>query len=230
MRTITPICILALSVFIWGMPAHAADRPTATVTLKELAAQPAADSGIAAPPAEALPRPQHKPQPLKLSSIEPAAGDAPIRLTPDRAQTLQLEKDAVSVVVTNPAHANVLLDTPRTLIIMPRTPGTTSFTVLDAKGAPVLQKTIIVATSTDASYVRIRRMCSQNDPTCVPAAYFYCPDGCYEVQPVAPVSGDMSLPPPTGNGPASSGAPDTGNMQINQSPVQIQTGPDGVVP
>jgi hypothetical protein len=231
MKTVTPLCALALSVFIWGMPAYAADRPEATVTLKELAAEPA-DSGIAAIPAAELPRPQHKPAApatLKLSSIEPAAGDAPIRLTPDRAQTLQLDKDAVSVVVTNPAHANVLLDTPRTLVIMPRTPGTTSFTVLDAKGTPILQKTIIVATSADTNYVRIRRMCGQNDPTCVPAAYYYCPDGCYEVQTVPPVAGDMNLPPATGNGPAAS-APNASNMQIDQSPVQVQVGPDGVVP
>lgn len=187
-----------------------------------------------APPPVALPKPQHKPaQTFKIAPapemVEPSAGgaDEPLRLTPDRAQTLQLDKDAVSVVVTNPTHASVLLDTPRTLVIMPRTPGSTSFTVLDGKGGIVLQKTVIVATAGDANYVRIRRMCGPNDTTCVPAAYFYCPDGCYEVQPVQPVQGEVNLPPATGGGGNSGGGSgiDTDNMQIEQSPVQIQTGP-----
>lgn len=194
---------------IWGMPAFAAEKPKATP----------ADSGIAVPQ---LPQ-----------SIEPAAGaaDAPLRMTPDRAQTLQLDKDAVSVVVTNPAHASVLLDSPRTLVIMPRTPGSTSFTVLDGKGGIILQKTVIVATTGEANYVRIRRMCGPSDSSCVPASYFYCPDGCYEVQPVQPIHGEVNLPPPTGGG-ASRGGVNDPDMQIEQSPVQIQTvpGPGGVTP
>lgn len=230
MKINSSFCVLALVLMIWGIPAYAADK----------AAQATVDSGIPAiagsdlaPPPSALPKPMHKPPTtFKVAPapqlIEPSAGgaDAPLRLTPDRAQTLQLDKDAVSVVVTNPTHASVLLDTPRTLIIMPRTPGSTSFTVLDGKGGIVLQKSIIVATAAEANYVRIRRMCGPNDNTCVPAAYYYCPDGCYEVQPVAPVQGEVNLPPPTGGGSSGGGSGiDTTDMQINQSPVQIQTGP-----
>ncbi|MEZ0223135.1 MAG: pilus assembly protein N-terminal domain-containing protein [Alphaproteobacteria bacterium] len=221
------------------MPAYAADTtPSAATT--------AVDSGIAATAAVSdipgtglapqetaeLPKPLPKPPTtFKIAPqpelVEPSAGtaDAPLRLTPDRAQTLQLDKDAVSVIVTNPVHASVLLDTPRTLVIMPRTPGSTSFTVLDGKGGIVLQKTVIVAASAEANYVRIRRMCAPNDNTCTPAAYYYCPDGCYEVQPVQPLAGEVNMPPPTGGGRSSSGAVDGSGVQIEQSPVQIQTGP-----
>jgi hypothetical protein len=240
MKTRAPFWLLALSLFIWGMPAYAADTPATTGPLESVMAATVADSGIKgsemAPPPAALvaelPKPLHKPaQTFKIAPqpqlIEPSAGgaDVPLRLTPDRAQTLQLDQDAVSVVVTNPTHASVLLDTPRTLVIMPRTPGSTSFTVLDGKGGIVLQKTVIVATGAEPNYVRIRRMCSPNDTTCVPAAYYYCPDGCYEVQPVQPVQGEVNLPPATGGGNSGGSGINTDNMQIDQSPVQIQTGP-----
>jgi len=236
MQLRSSICLLALTLIIWGIsPVSAADRPATTGPLERLMAADSVQPPALTPQtATSLPHPLPKPATtFKIAPapemVEPSAGgpDAPLRLTPDRAQTLQLDQDAVSVVVTNPAHASVLLDTPRTLVIMPRTPGSTSFTVLDGKGGIVLQKTVIVATAAEANYVRIRRMCSPNDNTCVPAAYYYCPDGCYEVQPVQPVQGEVNLPPATGGGNSGGGGGgiNTDNMQIEQSPVQIQTGP-----
>jgi hypothetical protein len=235
MKISTPFCLLALTLIIWGMPVQAADKPAGIGTLERLMAADSVQPPALAPQTAASGLPQPLPKPATTFRIapapelvEPSAGgaDAPLRLTPDRAQTLQLDKDAVSVVVTNPVHASVLLDTPRTLIIMPRTPGSTSFTVLDGKGGIVLQKTVIVATAAESNYVRIRRMCGPNDNTCVPAAYYYCPDGCYEVQPVQPVQGEVNMPPPTGGGNSGGSGIDTSDMQINQSPVQIQQGPD----
>src|SRR5690606_19607384 len=67
-----------------------------------------------------------------------------IRLTLDETRLVRLERDAASVIVTNPAHAQVLLDSPRTLIVMPRLPGTTALHVLDPQGETVLQTNIII--------------------------------------------------------------------------------------
>jgi hypothetical protein len=69
------------------------------------------------------------------------------------------------------------------MIVMPRTPGTTPITVLNAKGEPILEKTVIVSATAKPQYVRIRRMCGQAGAggDCVPTSYFYCPDGCYEI-------------------------------------------------
>lgn len=114
-----------------------------------------------------------------------------IRLTTNRNEFVQLEQDASSVIVNNPAHASVMLDTPRLLIIVPHQPGVTSFTVLDQEGKTILQKDIIVS-NVEKKYVRVRRMCG-DDPSCRPDSYYYCPDGCYEVSTVQN-SGNNSAP------------------------------------
>lgn len=130
--------------------------------------------------------------PLTTAAAQPPQGrkTEDLRVTPDKTAMVRLNADAASVVVTNPAHAVVQLESPRLLVIMPREPGTTGLTVLDRNGKVILQKNIIVSAA-QPRYVRVRRACGQQDPACVPSAYFYCPDGCYEVTPVA---GDGTMP------------------------------------
>ncbi len=117
-----------------------------------------------------------------------------IRLTSDKNMLLRLSQDAASVIVNNPTQLAVMLDSPRLMILMPRTPGATSLTVLDAKGQIILRKSVIIS-NVQTQYVRIRRMCS-GDPDCRPSAYYYCPDGCYEISPTAPGSSGAIPPPP----------------------------------
>jgi len=105
-----------------------------------------------------------------------------IRLTPDRTKILRLRESAASVIVANPVHATVSLDSPRLLILMPREPGTTSFTVLNAEGKVLLERSIIVS-AVQPQYVRVRRVCG-NASDCEASNYYYCPDGCFEVTPV----------------------------------------------
>src|SRR5690606_8415587 len=71
--------------------------------------------------------------------------DGVLRLTLDKDVLIRLDQDAASVVVNNPEHAQVMLDSPRLLIVMPRQPGATSFSVLNAKGETILNKTVIVS-------------------------------------------------------------------------------------
>jgi hypothetical protein len=134
----------------------------------------------------------------------------PIRLTPDKTRVLRLEEDAASVVVTNPRHAAVVLDSARLLVIMPREPGTTAFTVLDRSGRTILERNIIV-TGAQQKYIRVRKSCSGNDANCAPSSYFYCPDGCYEVTPVDGDSGTPDVPEETG-------AAVVPNVEQNNSP------------
>lgn len=115
-----------------------------------------------------------------------------IRLTTNRNELIQLDQDASSVIVNNPAHASVMLDTPRLLIVVPHKPGATSFTVLDKNGKTILQKDLIVS-NVEKKYVRVRRMCG-NDPTCRPDSYYYCPDGCYEVTTMENGGGQSGAP------------------------------------
>lgn len=132
----------------------------------------------------------------------PVSGDSTaIRLTPDRTKVLRLRESAASVIVANPNHAAVTLDSPRLLILMPREPGTTSFTVLDAQGKILLERNIIVTSTAQPQYVRVRRVCGSNAQDCQPANYYYCPDGCFEVTPVAHENSN-NIPEVQGNAPA----------------------------
>ena len=120
-----------------------------------------------------------------------------IRLTPDRTEVVRLEQDAASVVVTNPAHAQVMLETPRLLLVMPRQPGSTSLFVLDKNGNSIFERDIIISGSTKP-YVRIRKSCNDSSSNCAADTYFYCPDGCYEVGTVAPSDSAPEVPPAAG--------------------------------
>lgn len=164
------------------------------------------------------------------------AADEPLRLSLDSTKVLKLERDAASVVVTNPANVRVLLDTPRLLLFMPRTPGSTSVMVLDAKGDTILEKTVIVDSGAKSKYVRIRRMCGQagTGPDCVPTSYFYCPDGCYEVNPVNPAADSGEIPAQGGGGTGTVGAFRGAQQSDLQAPPPTEAPPapsnDPVIP
>lgn len=153
--------------------------------------------------AEPSPFPPSQSQDQQTPSIEPSAGDSStaqppppdfnealaaaagdmddaVRLSPSKSEILHLEQDAASVIVSNPAHAAVMLDSPRVLIILPRAPGATSFTVLDRKGNTILEKKVIVSSGREP-FVRVRKICNNASGDCAASSYYYCPDGCYEV-------------------------------------------------
>ena len=110
-----------------------------------------------------------------------AGQDSVIRLSPDESKILRLEKDVVSVIVANPVHASILIDTPRLLVIIPRQPGSTSFRALDSNGFTIAEHNIVV-TGANKNHVRVRRSCgSDGDNDCQLESIYYCPDGCYNV-------------------------------------------------
>jgi hypothetical protein len=146
-----------------------------------------------------------------MASDTYAGNDGVIRLTPDRTHILRLKQDAASVIVANPEHASIVLDSPRLLVVMPRNPGATTFTVLNAAGETVTEKTVIVS-AVQQQYVRIRRICSSGDRSCVPVAYFYCPDSCYEVSSVRP--GNAQIPPMIASKTVSSSDDDEDNGKL----------------
>lgn len=103
-----------------------------------------------------------------------------VHVTPDKLEILRVEKDVVSVMVGNPAHLSVLLDTPRTLVLVPKEPGTTYFQALDANGEPVLERHVVVV-GPQKDYVRVRRACALGDDSCEAYSVFFCPDTCHEI-------------------------------------------------
>jgi hypothetical protein len=151
----------------------------------------------------------------------------PIILTSDQTRLLRLDRDAANVVVNNPAHASVAIDSPRLLIVTPHAPGATSMIVLDAAGRTILQRAIIVTNARDRGYVRVRRSCGGTDSACARETYSYCPqgEGCHEVTvvPTPPTAAAEPPPPQAAQGQAQTQA-------AGEAPPQAFIGPDEVCP
>ncbi len=118
-----------------------------------------------------------------------------LRLTPDKPQTIRLESDAVNVLIGNDTHLHIIPDTSRNLILMPRAPGTTYFTVLDSNGDVIMQRHVVVAPPKH-NYVRIRRACVYGQRDCQPYSMYYCPDICHEMAVPSATAKAEDLDPP----------------------------------
>lgn len=108
-----------------------------------------------------------------------------LELTPDKSELIRIEEDAASIVIGNPVHVSVLADTARTLIVVPRAPGATHFSVLNKKGDVIMQRHVIVA-APKKQYIRIRQSCAAVDGDgCEQTQVYYCPDMCHKINLVA---------------------------------------------
>lgn len=104
-----------------------------------------------------------------------------LNITQDKSEMVKLDHPAASVVVGNPAHISVMLDTPDTLVVVPRAAGASYFTVIGKDGSILMQRHVIVGAAKE-KYVRIRRSCGANDQGCQPTSVYFCPDMCHEVR------------------------------------------------
>jgi len=103
-----------------------------------------------------------------------------LKLTPDKSEIITLNNDAASIIIGNSKHLNIMTDSSKRLVIIPRAPGASHFTVLGHDGTIVMQRHVIVA-SPQKDYLRIRRNCAGAGDDCAPTSVYYCPDGCHEV-------------------------------------------------
>lgn len=110
----------------------------------------------------------------------------PLRLTHDKSELVPLDRDAASVIIGNPAHIGIALDTPNLAVIIPRQAGATHFSILDREGKVVMQRHVLVG-SPKKNYVRVRRSCGNaaEESNCQPTSVYFCPDMCHEIQPSA---------------------------------------------
>lgn len=119
-----------------------------------------------------------------LEGVEPQLDhdvtDPALQLSPDRSELIRLERDAASIIIGNSNHLNVVADSPRTIVVIPRMPGVSNFTVLDHEGNTIMQREVIVA-GPKQNYVRIRNTCTGQDSSCKKTDVYYCPDTCHEV-------------------------------------------------
>lgn len=103
----------------------------------------------------------------------------PIKLTPDKSELLRLEGEAGSIIIGNPTHLSILADSADLLVLVPRAPGATHFTILDREGNVMMQRHAIIA-SPKEKYIRIRNTCAGNSD-CQQTEVYYCPDMCHAI-------------------------------------------------
>lgn len=114
-----------------------------------------------------------------LSEIDIDETHPPVKLTPDKSELIHLDKAASSIIVGNPLHLSVVMDNTKLLILVPKEPGATHMTILDAEGNIIMQRHVLVA-SPQKKYVRIRRSCA-GDSSCEETSVYYCPGICHKV-------------------------------------------------
>lgn len=115
--------------------------------------------------------------------VDEGTEGADIRLTPDRSEIIRVPREVGSVVIGNPENLSVFVDTPQSLVLVPKTAGATYFTVLDKTGNVMVERHVIVA-APKQNYVRIRTTCTgDNADSCTPTKIYYCPQGsmCHDV-------------------------------------------------
>lgn len=225
-----PVFTAALCVLILSGPFHAARAQDAVE-----AAPPVAAAEVPHVEAEEVPAPKETPKqetaPTKAKpafsglippsgvtadvttyGIENLSGDDThpmLKITSDKSEIIRLDREAASIVVGSPDHLGVLMDNRRLLILVPRAPGATYMTVLDAEGSVIMQRHVIVA-SPKTDYIRIRRSCAGQGSDCQPTSVYYCPGMCHPVG--IPKSGKSGEVAPIAGGPVSS---DTANANEN---------------
>lgn len=159
-----------------------------------------------------------------MSITSGLATHAPLKISPDKSEIVTLEQDAGTIIVGNPAHLNVLADSAKRLILVPRAPGATFFTVLNQDGDTIMQRHILIAPPKE-NYLRVRRSCAGNE-ACVATSVYYCPDTCHEVAlPQASKQG-AAAPPAGGSGDANAEELQQGAEDLSGAATEAQDVPD----
>jgi hypothetical protein len=125
--------------------------------------------------------PAHSLSTEELSAYDPESPThPPVRVSPDKSEIIRLDADAGTVIIGNPAHVSILAENARTLVLVPKAPGATYFTVLGKNGDIVMQRHVFVAGAGE-KYVRVRRSCATAENDCQATHVYYCPDTCHEI-------------------------------------------------
>ncbi|MDD3020464.1 MAG: pilus assembly protein N-terminal domain-containing protein [Alphaproteobacteria bacterium] len=119
-----------------------------------------------------------------IEGLETSQADAPemapLKISPDKPEIIELDRPAVNVLVGNEENLRAVPDTNRTIILVPKKPGATYFKALDAEGKVIMQRHVIIGAAKN-EYVRIRRACINGQEGCKQYSLYYCPDSCHEV-------------------------------------------------
>lgn len=104
---------------------------------------------------------------LVLFAALPAVAAEPLRVTIGKAHLMRLDSDAAIIMVADPTVADVVLESPRTLFIVGRSPGETNLYVLDGDGAEIVHTDVVVVPNADRE-VTLDRNTVETTFSCAP--------------------------------------------------------------
>lgn len=186
-----PAYLIPLALCILAIPAIVAITAKDGTPSRLSQLEPSSGPEIAPPttaarsliPVESTPQVVSEPE-QPLVSPHTVTTDAaelePLKLTLDKPEVIQLDRDAVNILVGSDRNLRVVPDTNRTLVLVPKQPGSTYFKALDNDGKVIMQRHVIVGSPQD-KYIRIRRACVNGAKDCKQYSVYYCPDMCHEV-------------------------------------------------
>ncbi|MEO5806237.1 pilus assembly protein N-terminal domain-containing protein [Devosia sp.] len=106
------------------------------------------------------------------TSLAQAAGEGPITVNVNMARILRISAPASTVVVGNPAVADVTIQDPQTLILTGKSYGQTNLIVLDRAGNPIadtMLEVVQLQAGTMTIYQGNKRTSMSCTPVCQPA-------------------------------------------------------------
>lgn len=103
-----------------------------------------------------------------------------VHLTPDKSEIIRLNRPAARVILGNEQHLSIFIDSPERIVLVPRTPGATFFTVLGENGDIIMQRHAIIG-SPQKNYIRVRNSCNGGNGDCQNTRVYYCPDMCHQI-------------------------------------------------
>ncbi|WP_417688718.1 pilus assembly protein N-terminal domain-containing protein [Roseibium sp.] len=103
-----------------------------------------------------------------LLFAQTADAEGPVSVTVDRAKVFRIEEPASTVIVGNPAIADVSMHDRNTVVVTGKAYGSTNLVILDAANEPIIDEVIIV-TATDENAVAVTRRTNRTTYSCAPA-------------------------------------------------------------
>lgn len=97
----------------------------------------------------------------------PVDSSETVIVTVDRAKVFHVSRPAATVIVGNPAIADATVEDEQTLVLTGRSFGVTNLIILDAKGDPIVDQTVVVK-GHEANTIRIYRRADRETMACAP--------------------------------------------------------------
>ncbi len=104
---------------------------------------------------------------LAVASFSSAQGSEAVRVTLDKYELVRLNADIATVLIANPAIADVIVEKSRLLFLIGRSPGETMLVLLDKAGREIMNTSIVVVPNLERE-VTVHRGAVEATFSCAP--------------------------------------------------------------